>query len=104
MNVALTTALVEDVGWGVDFTSFELPCGIHIVCRGTVNQISIGRNDLPFGIQDRVIEVKPIEIECHRANSEGGKPDSDSRQSTHEKTGLPLPGYGRTLLHSLGIG
>src|SRR6056300_972379 len=48
----------------------------------TVKDISPGVNNTTLTINDRLVEVKTVEVECHRGNTKSSEPDANNRPSS----------------------
>ena len=51
----------------------------------TVEHVCPGGEDVSFIVQDGLVEVETVEVECHGADAEGGKPDADNRPCCQEE-------------------
>ena len=52
---------------------------------GAVENISPSVNHIALSVNNGVVEVEPIEVECHRAHTHGSQPDTDHRPGTQEE-------------------
>ena len=51
----------------------------------TVENVSPGIDYTTTAIKQRLVEVETIEVECHGANTESGKPDANYRPGSEEE-------------------
>ena len=50
-----------------------------------VKHVSPGVEDTTIVSKDGLVEVETVEVECHGADAEGGKPDADNRPCCQEE-------------------
>jgi len=51
----------------------------------TVEDVGPSRDDAVLTVDQRLIEIKPVEVESHRAHSEGGEPDPHNWPSSKKE-------------------
>ena len=52
---------------------------------GTVKNISPGVEHTTLRVDDRLVEVETVEVECHGANTKSGEPDANNRPCCEEE-------------------
>ena len=52
---------------------------------GTVQNISPGVEDTTLRVNDRLVEVETVQVECHGANTKSSEPDTDNRPCCEEE-------------------
>jgi len=52
---------------------------------GSVQDVSPGVDDTTFRLNDRLVKVETIEVECHGAHAKGSEPDANDRPGSQEE-------------------
>ena len=51
----------------------------------TVQNVCPGVEDTTLTVEDRLVEVEPVKVECHGANTKSSEPDADNSHAARKK-------------------